>query len=90
METITAFNRHLFQGRGLNCGNQSCSNEYEIIKIGNDFTDSSGCDDDPFDVQVIEDTNACNSELVWAATADVAVDELVRSVAGVTLGKKSC
>ncbi|KAK0186790.1 hypothetical protein F5146DRAFT_1004856 [Armillaria mellea] len=85
METITMFNHHLFQGRGLNRGDQSCSNEYKIIEIGNNFTDSSGSDDDPFDVQVIENTIACNSELVSATTVDDAVDELVSSIAGVAL-----
>ncbi|KAK0472377.1 hypothetical protein IW261DRAFT_1570966 [Armillaria novae-zelandiae] len=85
VETIAAFNRCLFDGRGSNCGDQSRSNEYEIIDIGNVFTDSSGSDDDPFDVQVVDGTIACNSELVSATTADVAVDELIGSVAGVTL-----
>ncbi|KAK0474497.1 hypothetical protein IW261DRAFT_1568474 [Armillaria novae-zelandiae] len=85
VETITAFNHCLFEGRGSNRGDQSRSDEYEIINIGNVFTDSSGSDDDPFDVQVVDGTIAHNSELVSAATADVAVDELVGSIAGVTL-----
>ncbi|KAK0488464.1 hypothetical protein IW261DRAFT_1556929 [Armillaria novae-zelandiae] len=85
VETIAAFNRCLFEGRGSNRGDQSRSDEYEIIDIGNVFTDSSGSDDDPFDVQVVDGTIARNSELVSAATTDVAVDELVGSVAGVTL-----
>ncbi|KAK0494356.1 hypothetical protein EDD18DRAFT_1355756 [Armillaria luteobubalina] len=57
----------------------------EIIDISDIFTDSSGSDDNPFDVQVVDETIAHNSELESAATADVAVDELVGSVAGVTL-----
>ncbi|KAK0482732.1 hypothetical protein IW261DRAFT_1418259 [Armillaria novae-zelandiae] len=85
VETIAAFNWCLFDGRGSNHGDQSCSDEYEIIDIGNIFTDSSGSDDGPFDVQVVDGTVACNSELVSAATADVAVDELIGSIAGVTL-----
>ncbi|KAK0471579.1 hypothetical protein IW261DRAFT_1425018 [Armillaria novae-zelandiae] len=85
VETIATFNQCLFDGRGSNRGDQSCSDEYEIIDVGNIFTDSSGSDDDPFDVQVVDRTVACNSELVSAATADVAVDELIGSIAGVTL-----
>ncbi|KAK0465698.1 hypothetical protein IW261DRAFT_1574915 [Armillaria novae-zelandiae] len=42
-------------------------------------------DDDPFDVQVVDETIAHNSEPALAATADVAVDELASSIAGVTL-----
>ncbi|KAK0480486.1 hypothetical protein EDD18DRAFT_1113466 [Armillaria luteobubalina] len=85
VETIATFNHYLFEGRGSYHGNQSCSNECEIIDIGNIFTDSSRSDDDPFDMQVVDETIAHNSELESAATADVAVDELVGSVAGVTL-----
>ncbi|KAK0492036.1 hypothetical protein EDD18DRAFT_1109439 [Armillaria luteobubalina] len=85
VETIAAFNRCLFEGRGSNRGDQSRSDEYEIIDIGNVFTDSSGSDDDPFDVQVANETIAHNRELASAATVNVAVDELVGSVAGVTL-----
>ncbi|KAK0473859.1 hypothetical protein IW261DRAFT_1569208 [Armillaria novae-zelandiae] len=66
-------------------GDQSCSDEYEIIDIGDVFTDSSGSDDDPFDVQVVNETIARNSEPASPATADVAVDELAGSIAGVTL-----
>ncbi|KAK0483054.1 hypothetical protein EDD18DRAFT_1112328 [Armillaria luteobubalina] len=85
VETIAAFNCCLFEGRGSNCGDQSRSDEYEIIDIGNVFTDSSGSDDDPFDVQVADETIARNRELASAATVNVAVDELVGSIAGVTL-----
>ncbi|KAK0487672.1 hypothetical protein IW261DRAFT_1558725 [Armillaria novae-zelandiae] len=85
METVAMFNRCLFEGRGSNRGDQSCSDEYEIIDIGDVFTDSSGSDDDPFDVQVVDETIPRNSEPASAATADVAVDELAGSVAGVTL-----
>ncbi|KAK0471412.1 hypothetical protein IW261DRAFT_1425222 [Armillaria novae-zelandiae] len=85
METVAAFNHCLFEGRGSNRGDQSCSDEYEIIDIGDVFTDSSGSDDDPFDVQVVDETIAHNSEPVSATTADVAVDKLAGSVAGVTL-----
>ncbi|KAK0477549.1 hypothetical protein IW261DRAFT_1565849 [Armillaria novae-zelandiae] len=85
METIATFNCCLFEGQGSNCGDQSCSDEYEIIDIGDVFTDSSGSDDDPFDVQVVDETIAHNSEPALTATADVAVDELAGSIAGVTL-----
>ncbi|KAK0475321.1 hypothetical protein EDD18DRAFT_1367180 [Armillaria luteobubalina] len=85
VETIAMFNCYLFEGRGSYRGDQSRSDECEIINIGDVFTDSSGSDDDPFDVQVVDETIAHNSELESAATADVAVDELVGSVAGVTL-----
>ncbi|KAK0471915.1 hypothetical protein IW261DRAFT_1424720 [Armillaria novae-zelandiae] len=70
---------------GSNHGDQSHSDEYEIIDIGNVFTDSSGSDDNPFDVQVVDGTIVHNSKLVLAATADVAVDKLVGSIAGVTI-----
>ncbi|KAK0462145.1 hypothetical protein IW261DRAFT_1428213 [Armillaria novae-zelandiae] len=85
METVATFNCCLFEGRGSNRGDQSRSDEYEIIDIGDVFTDSSGSDDDPFDVQVVDETIPRNSEPASAATADVAVDELAGSVAGVTL-----
>ncbi|KAK0460751.1 hypothetical protein IW261DRAFT_1577575 [Armillaria novae-zelandiae] len=85
METVTSFNCCLFEGRGSNRGDQSRSDEYEIIDIGDVFTDSSGSDDNPFDVQVVDETIARNSEPASPATADVAVDELAGSVAGVTL-----
>ncbi|KAK0479442.1 hypothetical protein EDD18DRAFT_1364118 [Armillaria luteobubalina] len=64
---------------------KSCSDEYEIIDIGNIFTDSFGSDDHPFDVQVANETIAHNRELASAATVNVAVDKLVGSIAGVTL-----
>ncbi|KAK0493606.1 hypothetical protein EDD18DRAFT_1356561 [Armillaria luteobubalina] len=87
VETIIAFNRYLFEGRGTNCsGNQSRSDEYKTIDIGNDFTDSSRSDDELLDVQLTEETMGHDSELASTPTADVAVDELVGSVAGVTLG----
>ncbi|KAK0485430.1 hypothetical protein EDD18DRAFT_1111574 [Armillaria luteobubalina] len=87
VETIAAFNRYLFEGQGTNrSGNQSRSDEYETIDISNDFTDSSGSDDEPLDVQLTEETMGHDSKLASAPTADVAVDELVGSVAGVTLG----
>ncbi|KAK0476005.1 hypothetical protein EDD18DRAFT_1115669 [Armillaria luteobubalina] len=90
VETIAAFNRYLFEGQGTNrSDNQSCSDEYETIDIGNDFTDSSGSDDEPLDVQLTEETMGHDSELASAPTADVAVDKLVSSVTGVTLGAAS-
>ncbi|KAK0471906.1 hypothetical protein IW261DRAFT_1424714 [Armillaria novae-zelandiae] len=85
METVSTFNCCLFEGRGSNHGDQSHSDEYKIIDIGDVFTDSSGSDDDPFDVQVVNETIACNSEPALPATADVVVDELASSIAGVTL-----
>ncbi|KAK0211609.1 hypothetical protein IW262DRAFT_1301549 [Armillaria fumosa] len=90
VKTIAMFNCYLFEGQGSNhSGNESCSDEYKTIDIGSDFTDSSGSDDEPLDVQLTEETIGHDSELASAPTTDAAVDELVSSVAGVTLGAAS-
>ncbi|KAK0505525.1 hypothetical protein EDD18DRAFT_1098872 [Armillaria luteobubalina] len=86
VDTVTVFNHYLFEGRRSNrSGNQLCSNEYETIDIGNDFTDSSGSDDEPLDVPQTKENIVHDNELASAPTAHAAVDKLVGSVAGVTL-----
>ncbi|KAK0485505.1 hypothetical protein EDD18DRAFT_1111455 [Armillaria luteobubalina] len=90
VETVAAFNHYLFEGQGTNRnGNKLCSDEYKTIDISNDFTDSSGSDDEPLDVQLTEETVGHDSKLALAPTTDVPVEELVSSVVSVTLGAAS-
>ncbi|KAK0489600.1 hypothetical protein EDD18DRAFT_1359488 [Armillaria luteobubalina] len=82
-DTITAFNQFVFEDQGLDHNSQQAEDD-EIIEIPNDFSDSSGSDEEPFEVQGINVQS--NLELVPASSpSNVAVEELAGSVGAVTL-----
>ncbi len=84
-DTIAAFNRFVFKDRSLNHNSQQAE-EGEIIEIPNDFSDSSGSDEEPFEAQEVNVQS--NSELTpTPGPSNVAVEELVDSVGAVTLGE---
>ncbi|KAK0493744.1 hypothetical protein EDD18DRAFT_1356205 [Armillaria luteobubalina] len=82
-DTIAAFNQFVFEDWGLDHNSQPAKDD-EIIEIPNDFSDSSGSDEEPFEVQGINVQS--NLELVpTSGPSNVAVEELVGSVGAVTL-----
>ncbi|KAK0460785.1 hypothetical protein IW261DRAFT_1428840 [Armillaria novae-zelandiae] len=88
-DTVTAFNQFVFQDRGLD-RNSLPAEEGETIEIGNDFSGSSRSDEEPFEVQGVNDH--FNSEFTPGpapSPSNLAVEELVDSVGAVTLAESN-
>ncbi|PBK84235.1 hypothetical protein ARMGADRAFT_1037361 [Armillaria gallica] len=86
-DTVTAFNRFVFKDWSLDHNSQRAE-EGEIIEIPNDFSDSSGSDEESFEAQGVNVQS--NSELTpTPSPSNVTVEELVDSVGAVTLGNIS-
>ncbi|KAK0471473.1 hypothetical protein IW261DRAFT_1571983 [Armillaria novae-zelandiae] len=88
-DTVAAFNQFVFQDRGLD-RNSLPAEEGETIEIGNDFSGSSGSDEEPFEVQGVNDH--FNSEFAPGPApgpSNLAIEELVDSVGAVTLAESN-
>ncbi|KAK0218428.1 hypothetical protein EDD85DRAFT_797558 [Armillaria nabsnona] len=86
-DTVAAFNRFVFKDRSLDHNSQRAK-EGEIIEIPNDFSNSSGSDEEPFEVQGVNVQS--NSELTpTPGPSNVAVEELVDSVGAITLAESN-
>ncbi|KAK0478042.1 hypothetical protein EDD18DRAFT_1114372 [Armillaria luteobubalina] len=86
-DTIAAFNQFVFEDRGLDHNNQRAEDD-EIIEIPNDFSDSSGSDKEPFEVQGVNTQS--NSELApTSGPSNVTVEELISNVGAVTLSESN-
>ncbi|KAK0483352.1 hypothetical protein IW261DRAFT_1561159 [Armillaria novae-zelandiae] len=88
-DTVTAFNQFVFQDHGLD-RNSLPAEEGETIEIGNDFSGSSRSDEEPFEVQGVNDH--FNSEFAPGPApgpSNLAIEELVDSVGAVTLAESN-
>ncbi|KAK0482014.1 hypothetical protein EDD18DRAFT_1112815 [Armillaria luteobubalina] len=86
-DTIATFNQFVFEDRGLDHNNQQAEDD-EIIEIPNNFSDSSGSGEEPFEVQGVNTQS--NSELAPASgPSNVTVEELIGNVGAVTLSESN-
>ncbi|KAK0219572.1 hypothetical protein EDD85DRAFT_961055 [Armillaria nabsnona] len=84
---LSALQINYHQDQSLDHNSQRAK-EGEIIEIPNDFSDSSGSDEEPFEAQEVNVQS--NSELTpTPSPSNVAVEELVDSVGAVTLAESN-